>query len=329
MDLTEILYEFESSHLDIESKIIESIKKLIKLDVPHPAQGNTYKRWQILAQVAATNLNLVKWFESHLDVLSILEELQSKVTTNGLTAIWAAEGSAIPLLLNQNLCSGEKNWCSGAGIVEQALMTYRDTEDKSQLILVDMSQSGIHYDLEAWHSEGMRFTRTARLSLDSVVATKIAGPNAYLTRAGFWHGAAGVAACWFGATCRIADFLIEASRHKANDYSFMYLGDITTEIEVTKRYFQYVAEQIDLAPKLSHEYIVRILRAKTEATALRVLEMVGKALGARPFCENKIFAQLTTDLPVFLRQSHAAFDLKQIALLKLQQALDQEETWHL
>jgi hypothetical protein len=40
-----------------------------------------------------------------------------------------------------------------------------------------------------------------------------------------------------------------------------------------------------------------------------VLEHVGRALGATPFCRNSHFARLAADLPVFLRQSHAEKDL--------------------
>lgn len=80
-----------------------------------------------------------------------------------------------------------------------------------------------------------------------------------------------------------------------------------------------MAQKIDKEPNSSHELIIRILRSQTENTAQLVLDKVGKALGARPFCENQIFAQLTADLPVFLRQSHAAFDLKNIAELSLKE----------
>lgn len=147
------------------------------------------------------------------------------------------------------------------------------------------------------------------------------------THRGFWHGAAGVAACWFGAAARLADFLYQACQTKPHAYRLMYLGEVSTLLFTTKQYFHHVANQIDQYPKQSHELIIRILRTKVEQTAQLVLDQVGKALGARPFCENRTFAALAADLPVFLRQSHAAFDLEQIAKLVLQK--DKGATWML
>ena len=67
------------------------------------------------------------------------------------------------------------------------------------------------------------------------------------------------------------------------------------------------------------------MRAQVEATALNVLTQVGKALGAAPYCEQPHFARLAADLPVFIRQSHAAFDLERIGELSVQE----EELWTL
>ena len=51
----------------------------ISAQVPYPASGDTLKRWQILSQVSASNLSLGKLFESHLDALAILHELNIPV----------------------------------------------------------------------------------------------------------------------------------------------------------------------------------------------------------------------------------------------------------
>ena len=50
------------------------------------------------------------------------------------------------------------------------------------------------------------------------------------------------------------------------------------------------------------------VRLAAEATATRVLDETGRALGATPFCRDPRFARMAADLPVFLRQSHAERD---------------------
>ena len=49
-------------------------------------------------------------------------------------------------------------------------------------------------------------------------------------------------------------------------------------------------------------------RQAAEACARRVLDDVGRALGATPFCRDAEFARRAADLPVFIRQSHAERD---------------------
>ncbi|NEU32774.1 acyl-CoA dehydrogenase, partial [bacterium LRH843] len=146
-----------------------------------------------------------------------------------------------------------------------------------------------------------------------------------LDRVGFWHGAAGVAACWYGAAVRLVDELQQSCLKTPNPFKKMYLGRLVTRLAVTRQYFQYIAQLIDSQPKLSHERDVRILRAQAEQSCLEVIEGVGKALGARPFCEQATFASLMADLPVFIRQSHAAFDDEQIA----ERCLQEQISWQL
>lgn len=288
--------------------------------IPHPASGNsnnsqTLIRWQILAYVAGIDLTIAKWFESHLDALSIIHEVGYNEATQGLWAIWAAEGHPDPIRYEQGKISGTKSWCSGANIVDHGLMTYRDEDGQSQLLVVDMQQDGIDIDNEAWQAVGMQATDTATIQFDGATASHAGSVNAYLERVGFWHGAAGVAACWYGATASIADYLIKAYQHKPHDYKAMYLGQIGTALAVTQQYFRHLAYLIDSRPNQSHELAIRQLRANVEQLARLVVETVGLALGAAPFCGNAHFARLSADLPVFIRQSHGAFDLQKIGEL--------------
>ena len=292
--------------------------------IPHPASGagpingevsNTLSRWQILAYVAGMDLTIAKWFESHLDALSILYELGYDKADQGLWAVWAAEGHPDPIRYEQGKVSGTKAWCSGASMVDYGLITYRNTDAHAQLLVVDMRQPGIESDNSEWQAVGMQGTDTATIQCHEVTASQVGTANEYLERVGFWHGAAGVAACWYGATSYLADYLISAYQQKPNDYKAMYLGQISTALVVTQQYFYHVADLIASQPQLSHELAIRQLRSQVEKVARQVMEVVGQALGAAPFCHNAHFARLSADLPVFIRQSHGAFDLQKIGEL--------------
>ncbi|WP_312751385.1 acyl-CoA dehydrogenase [Psychrobacter sanguinis] len=330
---------------DIRQKVLQVLVTFSD-EIPHPAQvstdasnlesvnkqkqnnedqnknteSSTLLRWQVLAYISGIDLTLAKWFESHLDALSILYELGYGETQQGLWAVWAAEGHPNPIRYQDGKISGSKSWCSGAHIVDYALMTYRDEQGKSQLLTVAMNQSGIDIDNSAWQAVGMQATDTATVTFDHVAATQVGTPNAYLDRVGFWHGAAGVAACWYGATASLASYLIESYQQKPNDYKAMYLGQISSDLAVSRQYLHQVAYLIDSQPEDNHELAIRQLRTNIEQLARQVIETVGQALGAAPFCGNAHFATLSADLTVFIRQSHGAFDLQRIGELTSFQA---------
>lgn len=329
MKILSMLNEFEDTHAENKSQLRQDLLyKLVDLakNLPYPASGQTYQRWQMFAQIAGYDLSLAKLFESHCDALSILNELgyQAEID-NQTSAVWAAEGGPVPIQVENNHCRGIKTWCSGAEFIQKALMSYKDKQDQAQLCIVELAHPSVQVDLSHWQAVGMRGTQTAQVHFDNTPVTVIGQPNRYLERPGFWHGAAGVAACWYGAAVRLVCFLQKSCQTHPNAFKKMYLGELAQQLSVTKQYFQYVAKLIDDEPMLSHEREIRILRAQTEQCCQSVIQIVGKALGARPYCEEAIFSQLIADLPVFIRQSHAAFDYESIAEL----CLSEKSLWEL
>src|SRR5699024_1778988 len=116
-----------------------------------------------------------------------------------LWAVWAAEGHPDPIRYTESKISGSKAWCSGANLVDYGLMTYRDEQGQAQLLMVDMHQSGIDIDTNAWQAVGMQATDTATIQFHEGDAANVGAPNAYLEWVGRWHGEAGVAPRWHGA----------------------------------------------------------------------------------------------------------------------------------
>lgn len=322
MFLKDILAHFEANTDHSSLVLLQTLRSIIQsnANLPHSGCGKTLQRWQIFSKVAATNLSLAKWYESHCDALSILAELKIQEPPKGVYAVWAAEGSVRPIQCHLNICSGEKLWCSGADLVEYGLVTYKNENAETQLCIVDMKAEGIEIDHSKWQAIGMKDTGTATLRFSNVLVRNVGEPNDYLSRVGFWHGAAGVAACWFGATSRIASILEKEFQRKSTAFTALYFGEVSANLKISKTLFEVVAKKIDQQPMLTHELDIRILRFQVEQTAKKVIELVGNALGARPFCENAIFAELVADLPVFLRQSHAAYDLEKIAHLSVLQS---------
>lgn len=328
--MKQVLADFNTATFEYKNQQRISVFRQLTLlseNLPFPAQGQTYARWQCFAEIAGIDLSLAKLFESHCDALSILYELgdSTNIRSSEIWAVWAAEGGPAPLQVANNHCTGTKLWCSGAAFVQRALMSYKNEQGQSQLCMVQLDQPNISIDFSQWQAVGMQHTQTAKVHFHNCLIRLIGQPDQYLQRPGFWHGAAGIAACWYGAAARLMHFLQQSCQDSPNSFKSMYMGELAQQLAVTKAFFQYTAKLIDTQPHENHERVIRILRAQTEQCCQAVMDLAGKALGARPYCEEGVFAQLMADLPVFIRQSHAAFDDVQIA----ERCLQEHMSWEL
>ncbi|MBB4862170.1 alkylation response protein AidB-like acyl-CoA dehydrogenase [Pseudomonas nitritireducens] len=296
--------------------------------LPSPGSGATLRRWQALATVAGSDLSLLKLYEGHTDALAILDELQAQARP-GTWAVWAAEppGASVQIVAREAgfvRVSGSKPWCSGAALVEHALVTARDEQDRPQLIAVTLDQPGVDIGEGDWNAVGMAATRSATVDFDNAQAQCVGAPQAYLQRPGFWHGGAGIAACWYGAASRLASYL--RNGRTDDPHAMAHLGAVDAALAGAAGALRECAQWIDDNPTADSELAARRVRAQVEGSVEAVQWHVGHALGATPFCRDRRFALIAADLPVFLRQSHGERDL---AHLGLHLARHQEERWAL
>lgn len=85
-------------------------------------------------------------------------------------------------------------------------MSYKDKEGQAQLCIVDLAHPSVHVDLSHWQAVGMQGTQTAQVHFDNTPVI-LSDCQIAIWSVGFWHGAAGVAACWYGAAVRLVSFL--------------------------------------------------------------------------------------------------------------------------
>lgn len=299
-------------------------------DLPPPGNGHTLQRWRMLAEVAAADLALVKVFEGHTDAQAILHELgASESHKSGLWAVWAAELPQARVTIvsrthDQVRLRGRKAWCSGAAFVDHAVMTVWDEHEQAQLVALDMNQPGIRVTEDGWQAVGMAESASVEVVFDDACAQCIGDSGVYVSRPGFWQGAAGIAACWYGAGVAIARHVQRLLRPQP--HALAHLGALDTALGGMRLALHDCASWIDQHPYDDAEYHARRLRAHIEEGLDAVMRHAGRALGATPFCRDPHFARLMTDLPVFLRQSHAERDLQRLGELVMQR---EPEGWHL
>lgn len=326
--------------LDYPSDPYASLGSLIDAgydDIPLPGAGNTLKRWQVLAAVARRDLTLAKLFESHTDALAILNELrrEGRIIPDGLLAVWCAEPpdkrvfmSHLPGGAHDVQISGVKAWCSGAAHVHHAVVSVRDEADLSCLVSVEMNQPGVHVTQDGWHAVGMASTASVDVVFEDAVGSMIGSPGAYVDRPGFAHGAAGIAACWYGGASAIADHVRKTLRRRPDDpHALAHLGAIDIALTQARGVLCTAAAAIDACPRNACAHAVSRARLAVEAAAEAVLLHASRAVGATPMCKDIRFARMMADLPVFIRQSHAERDLAAHGLAVAQRT--EEEPWTL
>jgi hypothetical protein len=290
-------------------------------DLPLPGRGRTLERWRGLAAAAERDLSTAKLFEAHLDALAIIDELHGPSFPGASSwGVWAAESGAERLQLrrldsNRVALHGSKTWCSGAALLSHALVTAWQRERGPFLVAVALQQRKLHVNDDGWQAVGMAGTATGTVSFDGASGLLIGGENAYLTRPGFWHGAAGIAACWFGGAKAIADAVCTHLRGKPRGpgpHAAAHVGGIDICLRQTAALLREAANWIDCHPTANAMPVALRVRGAAEAAAQAVLEHAGRTLGAAAYCTDARFARMAADLPVFLRQSHAEQDLAEL-----------------
>ncbi|MDO9358103.1 MAG: acyl-CoA dehydrogenase family protein [Polaromonas sp.] len=298
--------------------------------LPLPGEGQTIARWRALAAVAQFDLSLAKLYEGHTDALAILEEIDQDgmAVPGGAWCVWAAESpggrTCIERVADGEVrLTGAKHWCSGALTGDHALLTaWEEGVQAPQLVAIDLRQPGIQIDDTAWKAVGMAASMSVNVTFKGATGRLVGRPGEYLSRPGFWHGGAGIAACWYGGATGIASSLKAAllgtRPGEASAFRLAALGRVELALEETAALLRQAAQWMDANPLLDASSVALSVRLSAEQCARRVIDEVGKALGAVPFCLDAKFAQAVADLPVFIRQSHADRDFAALGERALQ-----------
>jgi alkylation response protein AidB-like acyl-CoA dehydrogenase len=288
------------------------------LDVPLPGSGATATRFRYLEGVAGLDLAVARLVEGHLDALAILAEDGRVAPAAAVMGVWAARSRQHTLAAARTAdgwrISGSKPYASGASTLTHALVTAQ-ADDGDRLFLLE-TDGTVEPLAGSWQAVGMRESDSPAVEISATVGQDAALGDAgwYTRRAGFWHGAVGVAACWLGGARAVAEPL----RRAASPHALAHLGAVDAQLAAAGALLDAAAAEIDVSPALggpTAERRARRVRAVVEAAATDALSRVGRALGAGPLCHDAVHAQRVADLTVYLRQSHAEVDLERLGRL--------------
>jgi alkylation response protein AidB-like acyl-CoA dehydrogenase len=292
------------------------LRKSVSQDLPLPGAGNTATRHRLLFEIGRKDLSLARLAEAHWDAVAILKESGREPEADCLYGVWASERPGQALAIEQDAYSfrinGRKMFCSGAGLLDRALVTVGDTEP--QLVDIDLRRNaGLHFDDSSWKTHAFEETHTSTVTFQEVRVSSenlIGVPGWYLQRPGFWHGACGPAACWAGGAAGLVDYAKEQSRE--DPHTLAHLGAMQASIWAMRSFLDTAGHEIDSAPTDREKAITLALTVRhlIEQACTEVLRRLARAYGPHPLAMDEKIAQRYQELDLYLRQSHGERDLE-------------------
>lgn len=276
--------------------------------VPRPGGGHTWHRLSTLASVASDDLAFGRLAEGHLDALTILAEAGCAPAPGALYGVWASKSGGKDLDATRAddtwRLTGEKGFCSGAGSLDRALVT-GDTDRGPGLFDVDLRSDAVTVLPGTWPAVGMADSDSETVRFEQARADRTVGANGFYTgRIGFWYGAVGVAACWYGAAAALVDSVGQAlAAGSPGDTELAPYGAAAARAQGMRATLEWAAGRIDEERDVDAIRLVALLsREVVHAGCMEVLALAAAAGGARPICLDPAQSRRSADLYAYLAQ---------------------------
>jgi alkylation response protein AidB-like acyl-CoA dehydrogenase len=293
------------------------------LDLPLPGGGHTTRRWQTLAELGRRDLALARLAEGHVDAVAILAEAGRTPVPGALYGVWAARSGGTGAGFDGDTLSGTVRFCSGAHVLDRALVAALDPGGQGHLLDVDLTDQRVHRSADTWQAIGMDASDSGDVTLEHVPGTKVGAPGWYVSRPGFGHGGIGVAAVWLGGCAAVLDSVLAelGDRGKHDEHQLAHVGAMDTVLRSAEALLSRAADNIDANPGLDAMHAAQLCRAAVEHAAGEILDRAPKVTGPGPMCRDRRFPQQLADLQVYVRQHHAERDLAALGAQVLAQDL--------
>ena len=299
--------------------LMDALRATLASNPPLPGQGQTPARHRFLFDLGRRSLSLARLAEAHWDAVAILAEAGRQARPNTVYGVWAAEIPGQSLRLEDEKLSGKKPFCSGAGLIDRALITI--TEPEHRLIDLDLKQPKIFFDQSQWHTQAFATTNTATATFEAMPISRndFVGPtDFYLSRPGFWHGACGPAACWAGGAAGLVDWA--AKQQRSDSHTLAHFGAMRSSLWIMEMLLHAAGAEIDSSPSNQQAAHLRALQVRhlVEVHATDILRRLARAYGPHPLAFEEAISMRYQELDLYLRQSHAERDLNALGALERQ-----------
>ena len=277
--------------------------------------------FEALRLVGRASLPLGRLYEGHVNAIRLVAEhgtpgqraaAASAARDGALFGVWNTERPGIDLRIDaEGILRGGKVLCSGAGLVERALVTGRHGgEGPQQMLLVPLERGTERAESSEWRVTGMRASATGTVMMDGIPATPeivLGEPDAYMRQPGFSGGAWRFLAVHLGGLEAVAEALREHHHRTgrgADPHQAARFGQVLTAAETARLWVlnaARMAEEEAVPPERIIAY-VDLARGAVERAALDVLELAQRSIGLQAFTRANPVERMMRDLATYLRQ---------------------------
>ena len=281
----------------------------------------------VLAHLGRGSLPVGRLYEGHVNALALIEAFAAPedaarwfadAAAGHLFAVWNTEDAAGLRLVNDGpgrwQLQGAKTFASGVGTVGRALLTARDDAGGWQMMVLDTAVHQPAIDRSFWKPLGMRSTGSFRADFGQINVRPgdlvgVAGD--YYREPAFSAGAVRFAAVQQGGIEAVFDatraFLSRLGR--TDDLlQRARLGEMAVCVASGRQWLLAAAQHAlvsaeptaDTARAVAHAHL---MRTAIETSAVLVLQLAARSVGARGLLEPEPFQRLHRDLTHYLRQA--------------------------
>lgn len=202
---------------------------------------------------------------------------------------------------------GAKNFATGAGHLDRALVTALRADGGRQLVAVDLAPAQHRADIDGWRVRGMRGTISGSFDFTDLIVgpeAMIGPPDVYQTQPRFTAGAWRFTAVQLGAieglVRHLRDHLV-ATGKGADPIQRVRFGAC---VSATRSAGEWVRRAAQLAETQAAEAIPFVLmtRGVVEDAGLATMEAAARSVGTASFFTGNPIDRITRDLGLYLRQ---------------------------
>ena len=279
--------------------------------------GATADATHLLRAIGRANLAVGRWVEGHVNARVLIalygsvQQRERAMSHEQLHGVWAADGDwPVRIVESRNgmaQLSGHKVFCSGLGLVQQAVVTAQAGDAGPQMLLIETTDAARAHPAE-WQVSGMRATCSGRFDLTGLQADYLGQPGDYLREPHFEGGIWRYLALHVGGLEALAEETRQRLGARAEQpLQAARLVELAIATQGARLWLEAAAQSVTApgAEGAGPFNVPRVLLARQaiETACQQGIALAERALGTRAFVRGDRIDLLRRDLAFFLRQA--------------------------